>query len=108
MIFSFHAPQKLPDAKRALSWLHSLFEISLGQRLRFLKIEIETTHGKKESPGAPALPLHELYWSYCNEGINSELKPTHSRDSLINPEGAVANVVGIGRGAISGNVTIPF
>jgi hypothetical protein len=84
--FRFHAPKTLEEATRALWRLHSLFELALGRRQRFLKIELETTHAKEETPDAAAWPRHELHWSYCNENVRGESKTTHIVDVLLRPD----------------------
>jgi hypothetical protein len=72
------------DTIRALYRLHSLFELALGRRQKLLKIDLETTHATKASPDAPAEPLHELHWSYCNNAVRSEMESAHPGDALLN------------------------
>lgn len=83
IVLRFHKAHNLADATRALYRLHNLFELALGRRQRLLKIELETAHATKKTPDAPAEPLHELHWSYCNEAVQTESESAHSGDALL-------------------------
>lgn len=84
--FEFTCAKTLDEATRAVWQLHSLFELVLGRRQRLFQIELETTHATKETPDAPAWPRHEMHWSYCNENVRGETRPTHVLDVMLRPD----------------------
>ncbi len=78
----FAAPRTVEDAINALWTLHSFFELCLGRRQRYLKIDAELTTAKPEKDGHPP-PLFELIWSYCNDQVSGETQPTSYGDVLL-------------------------
>lgn len=81
----FGSPKSLDEAIAALHTLHRLFELTLGRRQRYLWISLEL-----EKPGldADSKPHQrsERWWSYCDDGVEGETKPTSNVDILIDPE----------------------
>lgn len=78
----FAEPTTLTMAIRALTTLHSLFELSLGGRQRYDWIELELTHRRKDRD------VHQsakLFWSLCNERVEGDTKTTRM-DILLSPD----------------------
>ena len=80
--FEFAAPKTVEDAINALWTLHSFFELCLGRRQRYLKINAELTTAKPDKAGHSP-PLFELIWSYCNERVSGETQPSSYGDVLL-------------------------
>lgn len=78
----FSNPKTIGEATRSLWTLHGFFELCLGRRQRFLKIEVDLTNGKPDEDGAADQPS-ELLWSYCNEHVEGETGPTIYGDILL-------------------------
>jgi hypothetical protein len=90
----FSSPKTLPDAVNSLYTLHSLFELSLGRRQRYLWIELDIVNSSSGSVDRP-LPPAELWWSNCNERVDGETPPTHFADILIDAEGRPEEFVSV-------------
>lgn len=80
----FSEPKALGAAIRSLYTLHGLFELSLGQRQRYHWIELELIHCSKGS-GHDMPQIARLYWSLCNERVDSASK-MRAGDILLAPD----------------------
>ena len=80
----FLAPKTVGEAVNSLITLHSFFELCLGKRQRYLRIEAELV-GDEAVTDNHIPTFLELYWSYCNEGISGETSYTHPMDVLLDP-----------------------
>lgn len=81
----FHEPKTVHDAINSLITLHSLFELSLGRRQRYLWIELALAEPGVDPEGR-SLGNLELFWSYCNERVEGETERTHIGNVLISPD----------------------
>ncbi|RZT98237.1 hypothetical protein EV681_0012 [Advenella incenata] len=80
----FRKPKTVDAATHALYTLHRLFELSLGHRQRYGRIEIELTHRSKDTEHD--LPqTARLYWSLCNVHAEDDSNVI-LRDALLAPE----------------------
>ena len=78
----FADPVAVSDAFMSLNNLHSFFELCLGRRQRYLRIEAQLVKEEEESDDPFAGRL-QAYWSYCNERISGKTSPTHYLDVLL-------------------------
>lgn len=81
----FSEPNTVHAAINSLMTLHSLYELSLGRRQRYLWIELELVEPGFDPEGRQLDNL-ELFWSYCNERVEGETEKTHIGDVLISPD----------------------
>ena len=78
----FVTPTTVGEAFESLSALHSFFELCLGKRQRYLRIEVELV--KEEAEIDDSIPSSlEAHWSYGNERVSGETPPTQYGDVLI-------------------------
>lgn len=80
----FAEPKTLDDAIDSIHTLHSLFELVLGHRQRYLWIELELTHRSKSSH-LDIPQTAKLHWSLCNERVTGNTK-INLHDVLISPD----------------------
>ncbi len=86
-ILEFSTLSTIPDTVFALRALHSLLELILGRRQRYLWIELELNDLMTGIDSD--LEIYQranFYWSYCNDQLQGQTKETHYGDILIDAE----------------------
>lgn len=76
---AYDAPVPLREAIERLMTLHRFFELCLGSRRAYGKIEVECEADPLDQPSI------ELYWSYANERARADRDGTHAIDILLDP-----------------------